>query len=245
MELSSSEGAPVPSALQALRNAAHTWVLGALGWCRRLDRDSRRATTGALAVSAARTKMLPLAEGTMTAIACTMQFALGVEACKLIETDLLGRVLPAEDAATLSAVMAALKEAEGFFTRGRRAYSGGAVSLKRCISTIGLEQLRKREPKSRPRQERTATLHRVKPVAWGKKKRGWHQGDIADMSTPSTEMHLINHRDIGETRHGPLEVASIFVLRRSSTKRSARRWRRRRELAQTNATLKGSTLEST
>jgi hypothetical protein len=44
-----------------------------------------------------------------------------MEARKLIEAHLFGRVLPAEDATTLSAVMAALEEPEGFLARGRRA----------------------------------------------------------------------------------------------------------------------------
>lgn len=57
--------------------------------------------------------MLPLAEGSIAAVACTVQLALGVEACQLIETDLLGRMLPAEDAAALPAVVATLEEAEG------------------------------------------------------------------------------------------------------------------------------------
>lgn len=43
-----------------------------------------------------------------------MPMAFWVEASQLVETDLVGRVLPAEDAATLSAVMATLEEAKGF-----------------------------------------------------------------------------------------------------------------------------------
>jgi hypothetical protein len=51
-----------------------------------------------------------------------MHDTVGVEAGKLIETNLLRRVLPAEDSTALSAVVAALKEAKGFLARGRRAY---------------------------------------------------------------------------------------------------------------------------
>jgi hypothetical protein len=55
----------------------------------------------------------------VAAVARTMQHTVGVEPGKLVESDLLGRVLPTEDAATLPAVMATLKEAEGFLARGR------------------------------------------------------------------------------------------------------------------------------
>ena len=146
MEVSDSEGAPIPSTLQALCKAAHTRILGTLGWCRSLDWNSRSTISRALAVGAACTKVLPLAERAVAAIAGAMQFAIRVEACKLIETDLLGRVLPAEDATALPAVVAALEEAEGLCARRRRAYCGGAVDLKRCVSTIGLERFKSKDP---------------------------------------------------------------------------------------------------
>jgi hypothetical protein len=84
--ISASESGPVPSTLEALSKAAHARVLGALDWCRSLDRDSggSGASTRALAVGAARAKMLPLAERAVAAIACTMQLALGMEACELV-----------------------------------------------------------------------------------------------------------------------------------------------------------------
>jgi hypothetical protein len=66
--------------------------------------------------------MFPLTKRAMAAIACTVQVAFGMEASKLIETNLLRRMLPAEDATTLPAVMTALKEAEWFLARGCRAY---------------------------------------------------------------------------------------------------------------------------
>jgi hypothetical protein len=66
--------------------------------------------------------MFPLAEGTMATIACTVEDTVRMEARKLIEAHLFGRVLPAEDATALSAVMAALEETEGLLARGRRAY---------------------------------------------------------------------------------------------------------------------------
>jgi len=60
--------------------------------------------------------MLPLAERTMATVARAVQLALRVEACKLIEANLLGRVLPAKDAAALPAVVAPLEEAKGLCT---------------------------------------------------------------------------------------------------------------------------------
>jgi hypothetical protein len=66
--------------------------------------------------------MFPLTKRAMAAIACTVQVAFGMEASKLIETNLLRRMLPAEDATTLPAVMTALKEAKWFLARGCRAY---------------------------------------------------------------------------------------------------------------------------
>ena len=75
--------------------------------------------------------MLPLAKGAVTAIASTLQVALGVEACKLIEADLVGRMLPAEDTPTFSAMVATLKEAKRFPARGSGAHRSGAVGLKR------------------------------------------------------------------------------------------------------------------
>lgn len=108
-----SEGAPVPRALQALCDAASALGLRASRWCRSLDRDSCCCAAGALAVGAARTEVLPLAKRAVAAVAGTMQFALGMEACELIETNLLRGVLPTEDAATLPAVVAPLEEAEG------------------------------------------------------------------------------------------------------------------------------------
>jgi hypothetical protein len=142
--LSCSEGAPIPNT-HALRKAAHAWILWALG-CGCLDWDSCGASGGGLAVGAARTKMLPLAERAMATVACAMHYSIWVEACKFIETDQLGRVLPAEDAATLSAVVASLEEAEGLCARGRRTYGSGAVGLNRCVSTIGLELIKRKGP---------------------------------------------------------------------------------------------------
>jgi len=52
----------------------------------------------------------------MATVARAVQLALRVEACKLIEANLLGRVLPAKDAAALPAVVAPLEEAKGLCT---------------------------------------------------------------------------------------------------------------------------------
>jgi hypothetical protein len=76
------EGAPVPSALEALREATNASVLGAL--CRRwsFNRFRRRQLAGfrALAVGAAGTQVLPFAERAMATIACPVQKTIGVEA---------------------------------------------------------------------------------------------------------------------------------------------------------------------
>ena len=104
------EGAPVPSALEALCKAANADIVRAAGRWRGLDRYcSLAAVAGALAVAAAQTKVLPLTEGAVAAVTSAVPFAVRVEACKLVEADLLGRVLPAEDAAALPAVVAAVE----------------------------------------------------------------------------------------------------------------------------------------
>jgi hypothetical protein len=104
------EGAPVPSALEALCKAAHADVVRAASRWRGLDRDcSLAAVAGAFAVAAAQSKVLPLTEGAVATITCAVPFAVRMEACKLVEADLLGRVLPAEDAAAFPAVMAAVE----------------------------------------------------------------------------------------------------------------------------------------
>lgn len=82
--------------------------------------------------------MLPLAERTVAAVAGTMPLALGVEARQLVEADLVARVLCAEDATALAAVVAALEEAKGFLARRGRAYHGGSICLKKFVSTVGL-----------------------------------------------------------------------------------------------------------
>jgi hypothetical protein len=135
------ESAPVPRALEALGEATNASVLGALCACGRLNRFRRRqlADFRALAVGAAGTQVLPFAIRAMATIAGPMQETLGMEAGKLVEPDLVGRVLPAEDAATFSTVMTALEEAKRFLARRRGAYRSGSVGLKRVVSTIGLE----------------------------------------------------------------------------------------------------------
>lgn len=54
--------------------------------------------------------MLPLAERTIATLASTVQDTIGMEPGQIVKSDLLGRVLPAEDAATLSAMVAPLEE---------------------------------------------------------------------------------------------------------------------------------------
>lgn len=90
--MKSSEGAPVPSTLEGLGKAADALILGSLGLgrlSRGVDLDRSNTATGALAVGAAGSKMLPLAEGAMAAITRTMPCALGMEASELIKTDLV------------------------------------------------------------------------------------------------------------------------------------------------------------
>lgn len=138
-----SEGAPVPGALKALRKAAYALALGAVGWHRRFDGLDRSLTARgavAVAVGPAGAQVLPLTKGAVTAVAGTMPATLGVEPGKLVETNLGGRVLPAVDAAALSAVVATLKEAKGLLTRRGGADRSGAVSLTRNVSAIGLER---------------------------------------------------------------------------------------------------------
>lgn len=85
--------------------------------------------------------MFPLAERAEAAVASTMKNALRMETSKLIEPHLIGGMLPAKDAAALSAMVATLEEAEGFLTRSGGANRGGAIGLKRVVSTVGLDTL--------------------------------------------------------------------------------------------------------
>lgn len=135
------KGAPVPGTLEALRQTANAGIVWTLRCYRCLDwLCTCAAVAGALTAAAAQAKVLPLAERAVAAIAGAVPFALWMEACKLIKTNLLRRVLRAEDAATLSAVVAAVEQAKGCLARRRRACGSGTVRLKRFVSTIGLER---------------------------------------------------------------------------------------------------------
>ena len=134
------KGAPIPGALEALRQTADTGIRP-LRLYRRLDwLCAGAAIAGAFAVAAAEAKVLPLAERAVAAIAGAMPLTLRVEACKLVKTNLLAGVLCAEDATALSAVVAAVEEAKWCLTRGRRACCSGAIRLERFVSTVGLER---------------------------------------------------------------------------------------------------------
>jgi NADPH-dependent ferric siderophore reductase len=61
--------------------------------------------------------VLPLTERAVAAITCAMPLTFRVETSKLVETDLPGRVLCAEDATALPAVMAAVEEAKRHLAR--------------------------------------------------------------------------------------------------------------------------------
>lgn len=90
--MENSECAPVPGTLEGLGKATDTLILGSLGLgrlSRGLDLDRSNTATRALAVGATRSKMLPLAEGAVAAIARSVPCALGVEAGEFIETDLV------------------------------------------------------------------------------------------------------------------------------------------------------------
>ena len=85
------EGAPVPGTLKALGYASNPSVLWSLRSHRGLDGlcCSWSATVGALAVGAAGTEMLPLAEVAVATIASAMPLAFWVEAGKFIEAYLV------------------------------------------------------------------------------------------------------------------------------------------------------------
>jgi len=116
----SLESAPVPRALEALGQAAYARILRTLSRRRSLDglcgSGAAVAAVGALAVGAAGAEVLPLAEGAVAAVAGTVPVAFWVEAGELVETHVVARVLPAEDAAALAAVVAPLEEAKGLCT---------------------------------------------------------------------------------------------------------------------------------
>lgn len=128
------ESAPVPCALEALRQAAYARVLWTLGWGRSLDglggSGAAVAAVGALAVGAAGAEVLPLAERAVATVAGTVPVALWMEAGELVETHVVARVLPAENAAALAAVVAALEETKGLLAAGCRAHRSGTVSLR-------------------------------------------------------------------------------------------------------------------
>ena len=132
------ESAPVPGSLEALGQAADAG-LGTLCGHRRLDwLCAAAAVAGALAVAAAQAEVLPLTEGAMAAVAGTVPLALGVEACKLVETNLFGRVLCAEDPTAFPAVVAAVEQTKRCLAGDCRTYWGGTVGLQELVSTIGL-----------------------------------------------------------------------------------------------------------
>lgn len=69
-----------------------------------------------------------------------MQNTLRVEPSQLVEADLVCRVLPAIDAATLATMVPALEEAKRFLARRRGTDRSGTVSLNRIVSRVGLER---------------------------------------------------------------------------------------------------------
>jgi hypothetical protein len=132
------KSAPVPGSLEALGQAANA-SLWTLRGHRRLDwLCAAAAVAGALTVAAAQAEVLPFTEGAVAAIAGTVPLALRVEACKLVEADLLGRILSAEDPTALPAVVAAVEQTKRRLACGCRTYWGGAVRLQELVSTIGL-----------------------------------------------------------------------------------------------------------
>lgn len=118
-EVRNLKSAPVPGALEALRQAtdAGLWTLRCnrcLDWLR-----TGTAVARALAVAATQAEVLPLTERAVAAIAGAVPLALGVETCELVKTDLLGRVLRAVDATALAAVVAAVEQAKWRLARCR------------------------------------------------------------------------------------------------------------------------------
>lgn len=76
--------APVPSALEALRQTAHAglWTLRRCGCLNRLCTCA--AVAGAFAIAPTQAEVLPFTEGAVTAITGTMPLAFRMETCKLI-----------------------------------------------------------------------------------------------------------------------------------------------------------------
>jgi hypothetical protein len=125
--------------LEALGETANAVILGTLLQGGVLNLNGIDAASRALAVGAARAKVLPLAIRGEATVASAVQDTLRMEACKLVKTNLVGRMLIAIDATTLAAVMAALEETEGLLAAGCRANRCGAIRLKRRVSTMGLD----------------------------------------------------------------------------------------------------------
>lgn len=73
--------------------------------------------------------MLPLAIGREATVASSVQDAFRMEACKLVKTHLICRMLVTEDATTLATVMATLEEAEWLLAAGCRANRCGTIRL--------------------------------------------------------------------------------------------------------------------
>ena len=131
-----SESAPIPGPGEAVGDTANAVVLRSLCGGRGVNLD-RGGAAGALAILPAGAQLLPLAVLGVATVARLLPATLGMEESILVEPDLLMNVLPAEDATTLSTVMAANKETERGLASRCSAHGSGTIRLNVCVSFIG------------------------------------------------------------------------------------------------------------
>lgn len=116
-----SESAPVPVARDTLGKATNHGVFAARSEAVE-EGDTGSAWTGAVtgigAVTTTDTKCFPAAIVREAAIACSRLQSLWMEFCVLVERDLMGGVLPAEDVSATSAMMATMHPSEEDFAVG-------------------------------------------------------------------------------------------------------------------------------
>lgn len=109
--MGSLEGAPIPGALEAGRQATDTMRIWTLSACRGVDLD-RSGAAGAFTVGAAGAHLLPFTELRMASIAGPLQVSIWMEESVFVQLHLALRVLPAEDMATLPAMVLASEDSE-------------------------------------------------------------------------------------------------------------------------------------
>jgi hypothetical protein len=130
-----SEGAPVVHVLETCSKTAIALVF------RPLLRDGCIHGRGghlarAVAVVAASTQLLPVAELAVATVARPMLNSVRMESGVLVELDEALRVLPAKDTTALAAVVATVEEAEGRLTSRCRADECRAVGLEFLLVSL-------------------------------------------------------------------------------------------------------------